>query len=273
VTLPGVIRRWDRESYAAPAVSRTATQNDAAMRAVITAGGLVEGEFAEAIGTGVKALAPFRSRTLLDVALDACAGAGIEGVAVIGGTEVRAHLAGGGVRVIDAAIDGATNVLRALDAWPGERFVYLTSDIPFASAAGLRELIARSNDFALTMALAGVQAYEERFPGAGEHSVALGGERVANGNAFVIAPTAVEPARAFATKLFDARKSLPRLALLLGPALCLRFAMKRLTIADLEAFGSRRLGVPVGALRDCDPGLCYDVDTLADYRYACTRSA
>ena len=111
-------------------------QNDAAMRAVITAGGLVEGEFAEAIGTRVKALAPFGSRTLLDVALDACSGAQIEGVAVIGGAEVRAHLAGRDVRAIDAALDGGTNLLRALDAWPGERIVYLTSDMPFASASG-----------------------------------------------------------------------------------------------------------------------------------------
>ncbi len=249
------------------------TQNGGIMRAVITAGGLVDGDFAGAIGTRVKALAPFGARTLLDVVLDACAGAGIDGVAVIGDAEVRAHLASHDVCVIDAALDGATNVLRALDAWPGERFVYLTSDMPFASAEGLRELIARSADFALTMALAAVDDYEARFPGAAEHSVSLGGERIANGNAFVIAPDAVEPARAFATRLFDARKSLPRLALLLGPALCWRFATKRLTIAELEAFGRRRLGVAVGALRDCDPGLCYDVDTLADYRYACTHSA
>jgi CTP:molybdopterin cytidylyltransferase MocA len=247
--------------------------NRGTMRAVITAGGLVDGAFAEAIGTRVKALAPFGTRTLLGVALDACAGAGIDGVAVIGGAEVREHLAArDGVRAIDAALDGGTNVLRALDAWPGERFVYLTSDLPFASAGALRELIARSAGFALTMALADVDAYRARFPGAGEHSVALGGERVANGNAFVIAPEAVASARAFATKLFDARKSLPRLALLLGPALCVRFATKRLTIAELEAFGRRKLGVPVGALRGCDPGLCYDVDSLDDYRYACTRA-
>jgi molybdopterin-guanine dinucleotide biosynthesis protein A len=248
------------------------------MRAVITAGGLVDGEFASAIGTRVKALAPLGPQTLdpqtlLDVVLDACAGAGIDEIAVIGGGEVHTHLAGRGVRVIDAAFDGATNVLRALDAWPGERFVYLTSDMPFATSGALSELIARSEPYALTMALAGVAAYAARFPDAPEHAVTLGGERVANGNAFVIAPEAVEPVRAFATKLFDARKSLPRLALLLGPALCLRFAMKRLTIADVEAYGRRRLGVAVGALRDCDPGLCYDVDSLDDYRYACTRFA
>jgi CTP:molybdopterin cytidylyltransferase MocA len=238
------------------------------MRAVVTAGGLVDGTFAAAIGTRVKALAPFGSVTLLDVVLEACAAAGIGGVAVIGGTEVREHLAHSGARVLDAAEDGSTNVLRALGAWPGERFVYLTSDMPFASAAGVRDLIARSEAFALTMAVADVPAYEARFPGAPEHSVALGGERVANGNAFVIAPEAVEPARALATKLFEARKSLVKLALLLGPSMCLRFATKRLTIEDLEAYGTRKLGVRAGALRGCDPGLCYDVDVLADYEYA-----
>jgi CTP:molybdopterin cytidylyltransferase MocA len=242
--------------------------NGRTMRAVITAGGLVDGAFAEAIGGRVKALAPFGARTLLDVTLDACAGAAIDGVAVVGGPAVRAHVAARGVRVIDAEVDGGANVLRALEAWPGERFIYLTSDMPFASADGVRDLISRSADFAVTMALADVGAYEARFPGAPEHSVALGGERVANGNAFVIAPEAVAPARALATKLFAARKSLLKLALLLGPALCLRFATKRLTIADLEAYGQRRLGVAVGALRGCDPGLCYDVDTVAEYEYA-----
>lgn len=246
-------------------------QNGRTMRAVITAGGLVDGEFAEAIGSRVKALAPFGARTLLDVVLDACAGAGIANVAVIGGSEVRAHLAGrDGVRTIDAAVDGATNVLRALDAWPGERFVYLTSDMPFATPGALRDLIGRSEPYALCMALAGADAYEARFPGAPAHSVTLSGERIANGNAFVIAPAAVEPARGFATKVFDARKSLLKLALLLGPSMCVRFATKRLSLADLEAYGRRRLGVAVGALRDCDPGLCYDVDSLDDYRYACT---
>jgi CTP:molybdopterin cytidylyltransferase MocA len=238
------------------------------MRAVITAGGLVDGAFAEAIGTRVKALAPFGARTLLDVALDAVSGAGIDGIAVVGGSEVRAHLGERDVRIIDAEPDGGTNVLRALAAWPAERFVYLTSDMPFATTGGLRELIVRSSEFALTMALADVDAYEARFPNAPAHSVTLGGERIANGNAFVLAPWAAGRVQALATKFFDARKSLPKLAMLLGPMMCLRFLTKRLTIADLEDYGRRRLGFAVSALRGCDPGLCYDVDTLADYEYA-----
>jgi hypothetical protein len=159
-------------------------------------------------------------------------------------------------------------VLRALGAWPGQRFAFLTSDLPFATGAGLRDLIERSEGLALTMALADADAYEARFPGAPGHSVVLGGERVANGNAFMIAADAIEPVRTMATRFFDARKSLPRLALLLGPAMCLRFALKRLTIDAIEAYGRRRLGLAVGALRGCDPGLCYDVDALEDYEYA-----
>ena len=124
------------------------------VRAVITAGGTVDEAFARTIGTPVKALAPFGSRTLLDVALAACAEAGIEGVAVVGGAEVRAHLRGRGVRTIGAADDGGTNVARALGAWPGERFVYLTSDLPFASGAGLTDLVRRSAGYALTTAAA-----------------------------------------------------------------------------------------------------------------------
>src|SRR5579884_694025 len=239
------------------------------MRAVITAGGLVDDAFAHTIGTPVKALAPFRGATLLDVALEACRGAGIDGVAVVGGPEVAAHLRGTGVRAIDADADGGLNAIRALDAWPGEPFVYLTSDLPFVSAAGVRDLVARAGDAALAMALAEVRAYEARFPGAPPHAVRLGGERIANGSAFVVGPAGAAPARALAARFFAARKSLFALAGLLGPAMILRFATRTLRVADLEAYGARMLGVRVAAVRGCDPGLCYDVDTPEEYRYAC----
>ena len=241
------------------------------MRAVITAGGLVDGSFARAIGTPVKALAPFGATTLLDVALEACADAGIDGVAVVGGAEVRAHLAGRGARVIDAAADGGANVLRALGAWPGERFAYLTSDLPFATGAGLADLVRRSAGYALTMGLADDAAYAARFPGAPAHGVALGRERVVNACAFVIRPEAAAPVRDFALRAFAARKSLFALAALLGPALILRFALRRLRVEHVEGYASRALGVPVGAVRGCDPGLCYDVDALPEYEDACAR--
>jgi CTP:molybdopterin cytidylyltransferase MocA len=241
------------------------------MHAVITAGGTVDEPFARTLGTPVKALAPFGTRTLLDVAIEACAQAGIARIAVVGGAEVRAHLRGSEVRIIDAVEDGATNVQRALGAWPGERFVYLTSDLPFATGEGILELLARSEPYALTMGLASVEAFEGAFPGAPPQGVALRGERVVNACAFVLAAEALDPVCGLATRFFEARKSLFALARLLGPALCLRFLCKRLGVADVEAYARRVLGISVGAVRDTDPGLCYDIDTLEEYRYACTR--
>jgi CTP:molybdopterin cytidylyltransferase MocA len=243
------------------------------VRAVITAGGTVDGAFAEAIGTPVKALAPFGARTLLDVVLDACEAAGIDGVAVVGGREIRAHLRGRDVRIIDDTGDGSRNVLRALEAWPSERFLYLTSDLPFVDANAIVDLAQRSDGAALTMGLCSGDAYDGRFPDAPPHGVVLRGERIVNACAFVVAPAAVEPVRSFATRFFAARKSLAALALLLGPVLCARFALRRLGVAEIERHARHTLGIPVAAIRDCDPGLCYDVDSLDEYAYACARSA
>ena len=85
----------------------------------------------------MKALAPFGAGTLLDVVIAACEEAGIDGIAVVGAAgRARAPRRKRGVRVIDAAEDGRANVVHALEAWPGERLVYLTSDLPFANGAG-----------------------------------------------------------------------------------------------------------------------------------------
>ncbi|MBV8583166.1 MAG: nucleotidyltransferase family protein, partial [Candidatus Eremiobacteraeota bacterium] len=177
------------------------------MLAVITAGGLVSGDFARSIGTDVKALASLGGTTLLDRAIDAARDAGAERVAVIGGKEVRAHCERRVERVIDAAADGGENVLRALGAWDTGPLLYLTSDLPFVTGASVRRFAERSAPFALTMPLARADAYTARFPSAPEHVVELGGERVANGNVFFIAPIAIAPLRGWAAKFFAARKS------------------------------------------------------------------
>lgn len=241
------------------------------MNAVITAGGLVDGDFARRIGTDVKALAQLGNATLLDRAIDAARGAGAQRVAVVGGDAVREHVSSKVDRVIDAHADGSENVLRALAAWPSSALLYLTSDMPFVSAEGVRAFLDRSVSFCVTMPLADAQVYESRFPDAPEHVVELGGERVANGNVFYLAPEAVGPVRHWATRFFEARKSKVRMAILLGIPLLLRFAARTLTIEAIERKAGRTLGVPVRAIRDADPGICYDVDTLTDYEYACAR--
>ena len=156
------------------------------LRAVVTAGGRVDEAFAAAIGTRLKALAPFRSGTLLDVVLGAIGGAGIADIAVIGDAEIRRRV-DGSVRVIAADDDGAVNVARALDAWPaGDDLLFATSDLPFVRDADLRWFLAAAADYDLSLPLAGASAYEAAYPGGPPHITELGGERVANGSVFFI---------------------------------------------------------------------------------------
>lgn len=228
----------------------------------------MDGDFARTIGTKVKALAPLGGATLLDRVVVAARGAGATHIAVVGGAAVRAHCEQRVERVIDAALDGGENVLRALAAWDGGPLLYLTSDLPFINAESVRRFAQRSADFGLTMPLADADAYVARFPNAPEHVVALGGERVANGNVFFIGERAIVPLRGWATKFFGARKSKIGMARLLGPQLLLQYVLGRLTIASIERKARRTLGFPVAAIRDADPEICFDIDTLDEYRYA-----
>ena len=241
------------------------------LRAVITAGGRVDGAFAAGIGTGTKALAPFGAGVLLDVVLAAIRGAGIADIAVVGGPDIAAHLQGSGVVPIAAADDGATNVRRALDAWPGDDLLYATSDLPFVEAAALTAFLSASSAFDLTMPLADGTAYEGAYPGAAPHTTALRDARVAGGSVFYIAAGARTAVRTVAATAFDARKSTFAMARLLGPALLLRFVLRRLRLGDVERRIATVLRVRAAAIRASAPGLCYDVDTLDDYRYACAR--
>jgi hypothetical protein len=240
------------------------------LRAVVTAGGLVDEAFAAAIGTPVKALAPFGGGVLLDAVLGAIAGAGIADIAIVGGREIEPHRAG--ARLIPTALDGATNVARALDAWPADDdLLFATSDLPFARAAELAAFLAASAAYDLTLPLASAAAYEAAYPGAPPHITELGGERVANGSVFFIRGSARASVRAVAGRFFEARKSAVGMARLLGSTLLVRYLIRRLRIADIERRAESVLAARAATIRDAAPGLCYDVDTLEDYRYACSR--
>jgi CTP:molybdopterin cytidylyltransferase MocA len=240
------------------------------IRAVITAGGRVDDAFAASIGTPVKALAPFRSGVLIDQILTAIAAAGIAEIAVVGDDAVGARLPCG-VRLVPPGPNGAANVALALAAWPDDDLLFATSDLPFVTAADLTAFIDASARFDLTMPLASAAAYEAAFPGAPPHIMTLGGERIASGSVFFIGRNARAQVSAVAGRFFDARKSAIGMARLLGPALLLRYLVRRLRIAHIEQRAASAFGVRAAAIHDSAPGLSYDVDTPADYRYACAR--
>ena len=240
------------------------------MQAIITAGGRVDGEFEDLLGTPVKALASIRGRTMLEAAVEAARGAGASWVGVVGGDEITRSPAARDVdAVITEAATGGENVLRALDAWnDGEPLLYLTSDMPYITAQALRSFVDRVPLGTLAMPVTEEDDFIRRFPRPPAHGIRLDGECVTNGGAFWLPAGSRDAVRTLAVRFFDARKSVWQMASLLGFRLLMRFVLRRLSIGDLEAHAHALLGLRAVAVRGCAPELAYDIDTLDEYRYA-----
>lgn len=242
---------------------------DAPFHAVVTAGGRVGGEFARLLGTPVKALARIGGKTLLQLAVEALRGAGVDRIAVVGGAEVRSACEDSVERVIDESPDGAENLRRALHAWDTQTpLLYLTSDMPFITPQTLQAFIARVPQQTLALPLTEWNDFTRRFRDAPPFGITLAGEKVVNGGAFVIPAGAHERIERFAMQFFDARKSVWRMARLTGPMLLVHFALRRLGVPQLESHAQRLLGIPARAVRGAPAELAYDVDLLEEYRYA-----
>ncbi len=244
------------------------------MRAVITAGGRVGGEYAALAGTFVKALAPVRGATMLERIIGALRAAGATQIAVVGGNEVRAACASGVERFIEEAESGGANLLRALRAWPsdGAPLLYATSDLPYITSEAIAGFLRRVPERTLALPLAEFSDFATRFPAAPPFGITLCGERVVNGGVFSLPAGSVEPLARLATRFFDARKKPWRMASLVSPTVLFRYLTGRLHIAELERLASRALGIPALAVRGCAPELAFDADTPFDYRYACAHA-
>ncbi len=239
------------------------------MRAVITAGGRVDGAYERTAGTTIKALAPVRGVTMLSRAILAARGAGASEIAVVGGEMVRAACGAEIDRVVPEADDGGENLRRALRAWPDdERLLYLTSDLPYVDAPSLDDFVTRAGD-ELAMSLSDAEAFARRFPGAPPFGIRLAGERVVNGGAFVVPPGAAGKVASLAIRFFGARKQPWQMARIAGFDLLARLALGTLSIAVLERRASSVLGIAARVVRGCAPELAFDADTEAEYRYAC----
>lgn len=240
------------------------------MKAVITAGGPIDGAYAQLAGTRVKALAKVHGATMLARTISVLRENGVQRIAIVGNAEVRDSVDGVVEKMVDDAGSGAKNVLAALDAWPddGEPLLYLTCDMPYITAPALREFLERVPNDALAMPLTEIADFVARFPQAPPFGITLAGERVVNGGVFHIPAGASARIRSFATALFDARKAPWRMATIAGPMLLLKFALKRLSIEELEARAQKVLGMNVAAIRNAAPELAYDADTVDEYRYS-----
>jgi GTP:adenosylcobinamide-phosphate guanylyltransferase len=238
------------------------------MIAAITAGGRVDDDLATEFGTHVKALAAVGGIPMLERAIAAARTAGAKRIAVIGGSEVQARYGDAVDEVVPESPDGRENVRRAMGRGADEPLVLLSSDMPFLRGRDVERFLAAAREVDVALPLAEGDDYERRFPGAPAHVTRVGRDRVANGSIVYFGPGVAPRALDVAARLFAARKSLFRMAALLGAPLLLRHLTGSLRIEHVEARGRTLLDLHVRGIRGSAPELCFDVDTVADFRYA-----
>jgi len=244
------------------------------VKAVVTTGGRVGAAYANDAGTEIKALAPVRGATMLDRVIDALREAGVTQLAVVGGPEVRAACSARVDRFIEESSSGAQNVLLALHAWPdddGRPLLYATSDMPYVTAAAVRDFVARVPAGTIAIALAEYADFAARFPDAPPFGITLARERVVNGGIFLLPAGSCARVSRTATMLFAARKQPWRMATLVSPLAMFRLIVGRLSVAEMETVASKVAKIPAAAVRRCAPEIGYDADTVDEYRYACRR--
>jgi len=241
----------------------------------IAAGGRLGGTFAAETGTEIKALAPIGAGTILERTIAAAAGIGARRIVVLGDEAVAAHCDRRVERVLADTGDGAVNMLACLRAFQGDAArsatLLLAADLPFLDAAALRGYLDAIPPRSVALGVCTGAEYERDFPGAPRNGVLLGGERIINAGALVVPAEALEAVAQEAAGFFNARKAPWRMAMRAGIGILVAHAFGRLTIERIERRASRVLGAKVTAVRHCPPELCFDVDSVEEYRYARAR--
>jgi len=249
---------------------------------VIPAGGLIDGEFAAAAGTTIRALAPAGAgrRPVLQVVVAALRESNKVGkIVVVGPEELRSRVEGVdqwlGEPVQEAGqiTGGPANILAGLKELDSARTALVcTSDLPFLTAdavAGFVDRIDRAVDIGAGVVSA--DAYNGRFPDAPPSEYVrladVGPSTIAC--IFAVRPGAILGKMELVSSAFEARKSQWGLVRLLGPRLLWEFATKRMSARSICNRLERLLDCRIGLVENAAPETAFDIDTIEDYRYSC----
>jgi hypothetical protein len=101
---------------------------------------------------------------------------------------------------------------------------------------------------------------ERRFPDSRRTYSRLSGVEVAGGDMVIARIDLAENNRELIESMTGARKQPWRIAGIVGIRMLLKFLLRRVTIADIEATAARILGAPVKIILDGPPELAMDAD-------------
>lgn len=241
--------------------------------ALILAGGGAPPELTEATGQIERALIPVGSSPMLAHVISALLETrGIERVAVVGSPEVleaaaqEAHVIAvpAGERMVDNLKAG---VLALQGKGHGDGGVLVcTCDIPLIHRETIEKLLdgATARELDIAYPIVRRATCEAAFPGGQRTYARLGDGEFTGGNAVVFPARILGDIVSLVDTAYNARKNPAALARMLGVGLMLKFATRRLTIADVEKRAGQILKCAAGAVEMRDATIAFDVDKAAD---------
>jgi molybdopterin-guanine dinucleotide biosynthesis protein A len=249
---------------------------------VVLAGGKAKPEMQAATGQTNRALVVVNGKPLLHHVVDALRASEVVGEIVVVGdvpdSEVYARLPDQG--------DFVSNVAAGVAAFASAPFVLITtSDLPFLTGDIVTHFITASRERAETSGAAfvwpvvPVAACYARFPGVKRTALRLREGAFTGGNLMLARPERLLSQKQRIADAHAARKSVLRLAVILGPGTLLRLALSQLlspallTLPYLESRVSRLLGVPARALISDSAEIATDLDRPSDFGAIAQHSA
>ncbi|MBI3962150.1 MAG: nucleotidyltransferase family protein [Deinococcus sp.] len=138
-----------------------------------------------------------------------------------------------------------------------------TADVPFLTAAAVRDFVERLPQAAIVYAIVRRETCEGQFPGARRTYVRLRDGTFTGGNLFAIEPEPVLAHLPLIRRVVEARKSPLAIARIAGWDLVFGLVLGWLELAALERRASQILGVTARALESPYAEVGMDVDDLA----------
>ena len=174
---------------------------------------------------------------------------------------------GNGNEIRDAG-DTMTESLQSglRDLPPDELVLVFASDLPVLSRAALEDFIARvrAHDADLVYACVERATHTARFPDVPHTWARLADGTYCGGGGIALRPRVLPRLARLLGRLGRARKNPLRLAAIFGPAVLVRYALGRLTVAAAERRASVLLGAPVRAAICAYPEIAINVDRPSD---------
>ena len=244
--------------------------------AIVPAGGNIDPEFADKVGTSSKALIRFGDQTILERTIRSLRETGrVDRIVISGPEAVRSSDAAKlATRTVQSGNSGPESILNALKSLmaepnPPKKVVIVTSDLPFLTPKLLTDFIdACPKDVDICMPLITRGQYQTRFPHSHSTFIPLNDDTWTAGNTYLMDVKALEKAMPHLERVFKVRKSKIGMAKLLGPAFLYKFLRKQLTVPMVEAKLKQILGCSGAPVLNCAPELSYDIDDYEDYEYA-----